>query len=58
MPDAAGAIDRAEFERMVRDALADLYDRAALQISPLAGLLVVETGDRRAEAELLREGGL
>ncbi len=58
MSEPSGAIDRAEFGRLVREGLADLYDQTALQISPLAALLIAETGERRTRpgtrAELLR----
>ena len=58
MSDSSGAIDRTEFGRLVREGLANLYDQAALQTSPLAALLLAETGERRARpgtrAELLR----
>ena len=59
MSDSSGAIDRTEFGRLVREGLADLYDQAALQTSPLAALLLAETGERRprpvTRAELLRQ---
>ena len=47
-------IDRAEFGRLVRDALCDLYDYAALETHPLAELLHLPAGQEGSQAERLR----
>ena len=47
--------DRAEFERLVRDALANLYDHAALQTQPLASFVSRGGAEPRSRAEQLRD---
>lgn len=47
-------MERAEFERLVRDALNSLYDHAALQTHPLAACLVVAADVGRSRGEQLR----
>ncbi|MBI2938902.1 MAG: response regulator [Chloroflexi bacterium] len=48
-------ISRDEFERHVKDALANLYDPPHLQTHPLAGLLALEHGAGQTVAEKLRD---
>jgi CheY-like chemotaxis protein len=48
-------IDRAEFDQLVRDALANLYDFVALETHPLATLLPTPPGQPKSRADCLRE---
>lgn len=48
-------IDRAEFDQLVRDALANLYDFVALETHPLATLLSKSQDPAKSRAESLRE---
>ncbi|MCS7220850.1 MAG: response regulator [Anaerolineae bacterium] len=48
-------IDRAEFAQLVREALANLYDFAALETHPLAVLLPKLQGQPKSRADCLRE---
>uniref|UniRef100_A0A7C1JZY5 Hybrid sensor histidine kinase/response regulator n=1 Tax=Caldilinea aerophila TaxID=133453 RepID=A0A7C1JZY5_9CHLR len=48
-------IHRAEFDQLVRDALANLYDFAMLETHPLAALLSKPRGQLESRADRLRE---
>ena len=47
-------MERAEFARLVRDALANLYDNAALETHPLADFLPKPAEAKVSRAEHLR----
>jgi CheY-like chemotaxis protein len=55
MTDSAGVVDSAEFERMVRDALANLFDQAALATQPLAALIDRRMGTHKCRPDQLRQ---
>jgi len=48
-------MNRAEFDQLVRDALANLYDFVALETHPLAALLPKPPGQPKSRAGFLRE---
>ena len=48
-------MNRAEFDQLIRDALANLYDFATLETHPLAALLPKPPGQPKTRAGLLRE---
>ncbi len=54
MTEISGLPDNAEFERWVRDALANLFDQAALATHPLAILVGHQTGAQQNRADQLR----
>lgn len=54
MTEISGLPDSAEFERWVRDALANLFDQAALATHPLATLVGHQTGTQPNRADQLR----
>lgn len=54
MTDSSGIPDTPEFERLVREALANLFDRAALATHPLATLMGRQTGGHQSRADQLR----
>ena len=55
MTDISGIPDSAEFERWVRDALANLFDQAALATHPLAALVGQQAGLQQNRADQLRK---
>ncbi len=54
MTDISGIPDTPEFERLVRDALANLFDQAALATHPLATLVSRQAGAQQNRADQLR----
>lgn len=54
MAEALEALDWAEFERLVRDALANLFDQAALATHPLAAVLGRQAGSQQGRSDQLR----
>ena len=48
-----GMLEYTEFERLVRDALADLYDWAALETHPLTSLFVKPAEQQGSRGEFL-----
>jgi CheY-like chemotaxis protein len=54
MADTSGIPDMPEFERLVREALANLFDRAALATHPLANLIGRQGGGQQSRADQLR----
>jgi CheY-like chemotaxis protein len=50
----AEALDRGEFERLVRDALANLFDQAALATHPLAPVIGRQGGTQPGRSDQLR----
>ncbi len=55
MAEKLTGLDIVEFERLVRDALANLFDQAALSIHPLATLIIQPGGTQQGRAEQLRQ---
>jgi CheY-like chemotaxis protein len=55
MAEKQAGLDIVEFERLVRDALANLFDQAALATHPLAALTAQPSGTQQGRAEQLRE---
>lgn len=54
MTDISGIPDTLEFERLVREALANLFDRAALSTHPLASLIGRQAGGQQIREDQLR----
>jgi CheY-like chemotaxis protein len=54
MSDRPVDLDMVEFERLVRDALTNLFDPAALATHPLAAMVAPPSGTQQGRAELLR----
>jgi len=55
LPEVSEVLDTAEFERLVRDALANLFDQAALATHPLAALIGRQAGTPLFRADQLRQ---
>ncbi|GAB4526337.1 MAG: hypothetical protein Kow0063_00480 [Anaerolineae bacterium] len=55
MPEIPDGLDIGEFERLVRDALANLFDQAALATHPLAALIGHQAGTPQFRSDQLRQ---